>query len=351
MKINIIVPSTVLGGGVRVIFLYSNYLATKGHDVVVYVPILAYTNKRGIPNIKTSIANTFKRGTKVKWFDCKFRVKLAFVIKDSFIRDADITMASAWFTAPDVYDLASSKGKKVYFIQDYEVWNQKEEVVDSTYKLNMNRIVITNALKELLMNKFKVESIVIHNGNANDEYYHGEKIINSKKCIIMLCNLAEYKGGRNGIRILERLHEKYGIRIILFGISNPNDLPVYFEFYERPSREMLMSLFQQADICLFPSLQEAWGLTATEAMANKCAVVGNNTGVLKEMCIDGKDALIAGNFDSSSLELKIEKLINDDKLLNEIQNNGYKLAKTLSWEVAYEKFEKFLYEITNESTK
>jgi len=346
MKINFVVPSTVLGGGIRVIFLYSNYLASKGHDVVVYVPMLAYTNKRGVPNIKTSIANTFKRGTKVKWFDCKFKIQLAFAIKDSFIRDADVTIASAWYTAPDVYELSQSKGKKAYFIQDYEIWNQEKSIVDATYKLNMNRIVITNTLKELLQTNFGVPSTVIYNGHDRNEYLHEEKIINKKKVIIMLCNTANYKGGWQGIEILERLYKKYQTRIILFGVSKPTNLPDYFEFYEQPKREKLINLYQQADICLFPSLQEAWGLTAIEAMANKCAVVGNNTGCLKELCTNGKEALIVENFNYDELELKAESLINDEKLLLEIQNNGYELAKTLNWDESYKKIESVLFNIT-----
>lgn len=40
IKVNIVVPSLVQGGGPRVIFSYANYLVKQGHDVVVYVPIL-----------------------------------------------------------------------------------------------------------------------------------------------------------------------------------------------------------------------------------------------------------------------------------------------------------------------
>jgi glycosyltransferase involved in cell wall biosynthesis len=346
VKINIVVPSTVLGGGIRVIFQYSNFLVSQGHDVIIYVPMLAYTNKRGIPNLKTSIANTFKRGTRVNWFDCKFQVKLALAIKNPFIRDADLTIASAWFTAPDVSELGPSKGKKVYFIQGYEYWGQKnKEVVYATYQLKMNRIVITNGLKELLKKQFGVESTVIYNGHAQNEYLDGEKIGNKKKCIIMLYtkdNQSNLKGMRQAIQLLKNLYHKYGIRIILFGIRNPCDLPEYFEFYEQPVRESLISLYQQADIYLFPSLQEGWGLPVIEAMANKCAVVGNNTGCLKELCTDGKEALIVDNFDFAELQSKVETLINDEAVLRRIQNNGYKLAKTLKWEESFNKFENYL---------
>lgn len=345
MKINIVIPSTVLGGGVRVIFLYSNYLVSQGHDVVVYVPMLAYTNKRGIPNIKTSIANTFKRGTEVKWFDCKFKVKLAPAIKNMFIRDADITMASAWFTAPDVYDLNDKKGKKVYFIQDYEIWNQKTEVVDNTYRLDMNRIVITSHLKNLMKEKFNVESNLIYNGHSKEEYIYVDKKINKTKCIIMLCNTSNYKGGKEGLKLLERLKKKYDIRVVLFGTNKPKNLNNEFEFYQSPERSTLMKLYKEADILLFPSLQEAWGLPVIEAMANKCAVVGNNTGCLKELCKHEKDALIVENFDFKELEKQVERLLVDDELLRIIQNNGYNLAKSLSWEESFKKMEDYLEEI------
>lgn len=344
MKINIVVPSTVLGGGVRVIFLYSNYLVSRGHDVVVYVPMLAYSDKRGVPNIKTSIANTFKRGTKVKWFDCEFKIKLAFAIKDSFIRDADITIASAWFTAPDVYELGFKKGKKVYFIQGHELNRDRTnaDIVESTYNLDMNRIVITNHMKNFIKEKYNKDSMLIFNGVSSDEYITKKKIINKKKCIIMLGNTAPYKGGKKGIEILENLYHKYKIRIILYGTSKMEGLPNYFEFYQQPTRKELVELYQQADICLFPSINEGWGLIVTEAMANKCAVVGHNTGCLKELCEDNKDALITKNFDFNELERRVEQLINDENLLKKIQNNSYELAKTLKWENSYKKFENYL---------
>ena len=82
MRINIVVPSTVLGGGLRVIFTYANYFVDKGHDVIVYIPKLFswcdIDNEK--INYKTSLANTFKRRTKIAWFDNKFDVKLVLKI-------------------------------------------------------------------------------------------------------------------------------------------------------------------------------------------------------------------------------------------------------------------------------
>lgn len=68
-----------------------------------------------------------------------------------------------------------------------------------------------------------------------------------------------------------------------------------------------MRLYSEADICLFPSIREGWGLTVTEAMAHKCAIVGNNTGVVLEICEDGKTALISESKTAENLKISCLK--------------------------------------------
>ena len=64
IKLNIIVPSLVQGGGLRIIFSYANYLVEQGHDVVVYVPVLYVWPKvrNNKINWKTSAGNSRLRG-------------------------------------------------------------------------------------------------------------------------------------------------------------------------------------------------------------------------------------------------------------------------------------------------
>lgn len=332
MKINFIVPSTstVMGGGIRVIFRHANYLADKGHDVVVYVPMLFYIGKKFI--LKTSLANTFKRRTRIKWMETHFKVKLAFTISDQFIRDADLVIATAWYTAHFVNKLSVSKGKKVYFIQDYEIWNQDVSEVDSTYKMNMHRIVITKELHDLFKGKFGVESEIVYNGHSQEEYITGNKKQNDPLVVMMLWNSAWYKGSKQALSILDRFYKRYGIKVRFFSVERKPDLPNHVEFYHRPERSFLMSLYRQSDIYLFPSNQESWGLPIIEAMANKCAVVGMNTGALRDVCEDGVQALIAENGNYKDLEEKLEKVICDDTLRKQLQNKGYNFSLKFSWD-------------------
>lgn len=349
MRINFVIPSTVLGGGVRMVFSYANYLASQGHDIVVYVPkIFAWEDiQGGKVNVKTSIANTFKRGTRVNWYDCHFPIILANRISDKYIRDADITVATAWYTARNVAMLSPSKGKKAYFIQDYEVCKDgtNRELVEATYSLGLYNVTIARWLDDIVSKITGYKTTVILNGIADEEFFHGVKKINNPKAIIMLGNMAEHKGTQNGIEVLKRMQEKYGVRVIIYAAVPSEKIPESFEFYCQPKREKLMQLYTEADICLFPSIREGWGLIVTEAMAHQCAVVGNRTGAVSEIGKDRENMMITPDMKIESLERCLEEVMNDDDLLTRIQLGGYETACCLKNSIQFRKFEECLWKI------
>lgn len=352
MKINFVIPSTVLGGGVRVLFTYANYLSSKGHDVMVYVPrLFAWEDiQKGKINWKTSIANCLKRGKKVGWFQCDFPITLATRISEKYIRDADVTIASAWYTATNVAKLSDAKGKKAYFIQGYEVCSDgsNRSLVEATYSLGMDNITIAKWLDDIVFRCSGKHTTTILNGVADNEIFQGIKGLNKKKTVIMLGNMAVHKGTNNGIAILKELQNRYDLRVIVYASTPSTEIPDSFEFYCQPKREKLMQLYTEADICLFPSLREGWGLIVTEAMAHQCAVVGNNTGALSELGINGENAIVANDFDSDTLRNCLESVINDDELLKKIQLGGLQTALNLKNSTQFLKFENHLKSLVGE---
>lgn len=343
MKINIVIPSTLMGGGLRNIFQYANDWVEKGSNVVVYIPVLYEGIDRKI-NIRTSIGNTFIRKGKIEWFSCKFGVKKA-IVKDAFIRNADVTIAVGPETARMVSRLNKKKGKKILFVQGHEVNETASnlEDIDRTYIYdNLHIVVITKYMRDYIYNLTGKEAEIIYNGVPEEEYIEEEKKKHIPKTIIMLANFATYKGGYHGLEIMKKLKKKYGVRCILYGIKNDSHIPQDFEFYQAPSRDKLMELYREADICLFPSVEEGWGLVATEAMANKCAVVGNNTGCLKEIGRHEENAMITYELNYEKMQEYVEQLINDDKMLKKIQENGYQTVKKMSRTKSFEQFEMYL---------
>ena len=351
MKISFIIPFTHLTGGIKVIFEYCNRLNEYGHEVNIYVPMKAYKfNNRGLRGflkiIKESLGNTIKRGRKVNWFNLRCNIKLVPYISNKYIEDADICVATAWPTAYDVEKLCDSKGKKVYFIQGYEVWSGNKEVVKNSYKLNLNQIVITKSLKDIMYNKFRKNAIVIYNGIDKKDIYFENKISSKERVIAIMYHELEIKGFKDGINAIEVVRKKYPkIKVKSFGTKKGEGIPEYIEFYENPTREELKKIYIDSDIYIFPSRNEGWGLTVIEAMACKCAVVGTNTGVIHEIGVDGYNCLISNTKDIKSLADNIVKLIEDDELRKNISSNGYKLALSLEWNKSVKKMEEFFKEL------
>lgn len=338
MKINFILPFKRMSGGIRVVYIYANYLVQQGHEVCCYVPMISYRGKGQniLFRIKASLSNTIK---KESWFECKFPVKIVPLIRDSFIEDADVVIATAWQTSFDVNKLSEKKGRKYYFIQGYEVFNGNINDVEKTYSLGISMITISKKLQNKLL-KFSNDVSVIYNGLYDSEYIKGEKKHLNKFTIMIMYHEDEHKGTSEGLEVIQKIKEKYdNIQIIIFGrkISKKFDQDYIVE--ESPQREKLMKLYEKADVYLFTSKIEAWGLPIVEAMANKCAVIGRKIGALDEL-YDGKNAIIVN--DINEMYEALERAYKNRLFLYEVQDAAYCTAKSLSWDKSAQKFESII---------
>ena len=352
MKINMILPFTYFTGGIKVALEYSNRLKNLGHDVIVYFPMKAYGSNNNnrilefLKILKGTIGNTFKRGRNIAWFNLKCESKLVPAIKDKYIRDADISIATAWPTAFDVYNLNDNKGKKIYFIQGYEIWSGNKKQADKSYQLDLNQIVIAKWLKDLMKEKFNKDASLIYNGIDKEEFISKEKLINDNLVFCMLYHKLECKGFNDGLKAFEMVKKKYpNISLKLFGLEEGDNIPKYAEFYKNPSKETIKEIYCSSDIYIFPSRNDGWGLTVIEAMACKCAVVGTKTGALDEIGIDMQNCLISNTEDVEGLANNLFKLVENRDLLRKVSENGYNAALNFNWDNSVNKLEALFNEL------
>lgn len=338
MKINFILPFKRMTGGIKVAYIYANYLVEQGHDVICYVPMLSYKGKGQsfLYRMKASLGNTIK---KENWFDMKFTLKLVPVISNNFVRDADITIATAWQTAYDIANFSKSKGRKYYLVQGFETFNGETNEVENSYRLPLEIITVTEELKRQL-EAFSNNISVVYNGLHDEEYIKTEKINNNPPTVMMMYHESRHKNSKEGLEILAKLKNKYpNLKVNIFGRRIPERLPEDYNILVNPDRELLLQMYRESSIYLFTSEVESWGLPIVEAMANKCAVIGRSRGALTEL-YDGANAIVIeqlGDMYDSVIEL-----IENKELLVGIQNAGFKTVAQLNWENACDKFEKIL---------
>jgi len=94
----------------------------------------------------------------------------------------------------------------------------------------------------------------------------------------------------------------------------------------------LPALYSAADLFVFPSLYEGFGLPALEALACGTPVVASNVSALPEVV--GDAALQVSPLDVEGLAGAMERLLCDDRLRGDLRERGLARAAQFSWEKA-----------------
>ena len=97
------------------------------------------------------------------------------------------------------------------------------------------------------------------------------------------------------------------------------------------------SFFESADIFVFPTFYETFGLVNLEAMEYKLPVVSTNEGGIPDVVVDGETGLICERNKAKSLAVALEKLLLNKNLRIQYGENGYKKFKS---EFTLQSFEK-----------
>jgi glycosyltransferase involved in cell wall biosynthesis len=92
----------------------------------------------------------------------------------------------------------------------------------------------------------------------------------------------------------------------------------------------LLGVYGLADVLIFPSLYEGFGLPVLEAMAAGVPVVTSNTTALPEAA--GQAALLVNPQDVSALTRAIKQILEDSSLRAELQFAGRQQAANFSWQ-------------------
>ena len=355
LRVNFFLPSVLLSGGVRVVLKYSRMLSDKGYDVIIYVPIVSYLLKENsikarVSQLRNTLGKIYHLRLKKDFKDLEAGecINPVFKLKNKFIRDAEFAIATAWPTAYDVNRLKQNKGRKIYFIQDYEVWDS-EAAARKTYDMPLFKIVISSWINEKIKEQGSKTGVIVHNGLDCTKFFSDETFSKERRSTetincLMLYHKLEKKGVHDGVTAFEIARQKEkNLSLELFGMETPVGMGNY-AFHKSPNAEELRRLYNQTDIFIFPSKNEGWGLTPIEAMACGCAVVGTNTGCMIDIGVNEKNALIVQPEDIEGLSRAIVRLAENPKLRNEIARNGLETAKMLDWQYAAELFEKCMWE-------
>ena len=92
----------------------------------------------------------------------------------------------------------------------------------------------------------------------------------------------------------------------------------------------IAAIYNLAKLFVFPSLYEGFGIPPLEAQACSCPVVCSNAASLPEVC--GDSVVYFDPNDIEDMRNKIQTVLNDKNLQNELRIKGLENIKRFNWE-------------------
>jgi glycosyltransferase involved in cell wall biosynthesis len=96
----------------------------------------------------------------------------------------------------------------------------------------------------------------------------------------------------------------------------------------------LSGLYHAADVFVFPSVREGWGLVVLEALASGTPVIASGVEPMTEYLRDGENSLLVSPTDHEAIASGIIELSGNDELRKRLASGGRETAGEYSWENA-----------------
>ncbi|MFV0417631.1 MAG: glycosyltransferase family 4 protein [Dysgonomonas sp.] len=347
-RINFILPFKPRrpAGGFRVMYEYANRLAKKGYKVHLTFPISTpYMNYR-LPYLVRYILSKVEGFGTNKWFSFHPSIKMSYVpeVKEKYILDADIVIATWWSTVLEMGKLSYKKGKKINLIQGFENWEGHEKLLYESYGMkDTTNIVVASYLKSIVSQHTKNRIELIENGIDNSVYFIKNEIEKrSPITVAMHYSEQEIKGSKYGLEALKLAKAQIPeLQAEVFGISpSPGELPDWITYYRDPAN--LCEVYNRNAIFISNSFTEGFGLVSVESMFCGCALICTDIGGHQEYAFEGQTALLVAVRDIRQMANKIVYLVNNNEYRINMAKSGHEYVQRFRWENAIEKMEKVI---------
>jgi UDP-glucose:(heptosyl)LPS alpha-1,3-glucosyltransferase len=237
-----------------------------------------------------------------------------------------------------------------------------EKLIYSKYRNYRKIIAVSTSSKEELMKYYNVpdeDIAVIPLGVDLNEYKPLEKnklielrrkySIDENDTVLLIVATEFYRKGMveliNAISRLIKQRSYNNIKLLIVGRARDEGLRRGDTYYRELARKLgvfkeviftghindLNSHYNLADIFVFPTKYEAFGIPTLEAMAAGLPVLNSKIGA-GELITDGIDGIHLDNPNNiEEIADKLEMLINDEKLRKLLGKNARKTAMKYSW--------------------
>jgi glycosyltransferase involved in cell wall biosynthesis len=351
MKITFVLAAADLSGGNRVISIYAQRLARRGHQVtVVSRPRRPVTLKDKFRAWRTGHPMPQNRKHWPSHFDgligaTHHQIESYRAVTAADVPDADVIIATWWETAEWVSAMPASKGRKAYFIQHYEAHpGQDHSRVDATWRLPMHKIIIAQWLVDIAKKQFN-DAAISYVPNAVDLNQfnappRGKQLVPT---VGLMYSLVNFKGCDVSLKAFELARQKISnLKLVAFGnrtVAANLPLPADADYTMQPAQDKIKDVYSRCDVWLVGSRSEGFGLPILEAMACRTPVIATPTGAAPELTSPGGGVIVPMD-DAAAMAQEIERIVGlPAEQWIAMSNIAFETATKYTWDDATNLFE------------
>jgi glycosyltransferase involved in cell wall biosynthesis len=344
LRINWILPTPGLSGGIRAVRMLSEHLAQRGHGVTIACPRPGGVRPPLWPPrtfARWAARQRRLRGREKHHFEGS-NLRLIEVAEASVrardVPDADVTIATFWKTMEWIAQWPESKGLKAYFVQHYEVHVGDPERVRATYRQPSLKLVVSTWLKRLLAEDFGIlGATVIPCGNDWSQFNSAPRGKADRPTVGFMYARTLWKGAETAIEAIRMVQaELPEVRILCFGaepVARPHELPAGAEFHLRPSQAEIPKIYAQCDCWILPSTTEGFGLPGLEAAACRCPVVSTRCGGPEDYLRHGESGFFVDVGNPVQMATRVLDVLRmSDDRWRQMSEHAYRIAREFDWE-------------------
>ena len=315
------------GGGCRVVAEAANGLTAYGHHVTVALP----------------------DGAPVAWPLTAEIVRIPF-LSAGYFPPAEVIIPTFYTTLPAAIE---SHVPIIRFCLGFEpLWVPDPEVALDGYRLSYPIITISRCLQNLLLARVRRQSHLVHPGVDSAAFRPcGNKGLYGRPTVAFILRgpIYTYKG----IGILwESLalvyKERPDLKLLIIAndeAADPHtDIP--HQILRSPGDEDLGRILSAADVFVFPSMFEGFGLPPLEAMACGTAVVCTDSGGSREYAVHERNCLLVPTGQAWPLAQAILRLLRDQGLRERLIEIGKATAAGWTWFRFYQEIHRLIQALT-----